>query len=164
MSFIEKELDRLEKYAEALGIRVVYKSKQRGDNKAEWAVDGTEITIYLDKNESTTQIILDLLHELGHHMHWVYNNRSVPLKLDNALEKENPNKKDREAIYNDEVNGSVYHEVIYKELGLKIPFWKVQVERDQQLMIYEYFLNNNTWPTIKTKSEFRKKLIKKYKK
>lgn len=163
MHYLKNELRRVEKYAEGLGIKIVYKKQRRSDPEAAWSVDGSEITVYLRNRQSTTQIILDLIHELGHHIHWVYNNRKIPLELDKALGKESHTKKDREKILYDEINGGQYHLIIYNELGLKIPKWKVEVERDLAIESYKYYYKNNEEIPRKLVKEKRIELIKKYK-
>lgn len=164
MGIRQQELKRIEMYAKSLGIKVSYKKQGPKDPEADWTLDGTEITVYLRNRQSTTQIILDIIHELGHHQHWIYSNRTIPISLDKALSKEHKlTKKDREAIYQDEVNGAAYQLLIYKELGLLIPQWKVEVERDLQLEIYKYYYKNNDLPVAKWKSQKKKELILKYK-
>jgi hypothetical protein len=164
MGIRDEELKRIEKYAQGLGIKVTYKKQGPQDPEADWAVDGSEITVYLRNRQSKTHIILDLIHELGHHMYWVHNDRKIPIKLDTALSRENPTKKQRKAILEDEQNGALYHLLIYKELGLKIPEWKVIVERDIQLEIYKYYYRNGDFPTVKERKIMRKKLNEKYSK
>lgn len=163
MGIREQELKRVEKYAQGLGIKVSYKKQGPEDPEADWSLDGTEITVYLRNRQSTTQIILDIIHELGHHQHWVYSNRTIPISLDKALLKDKPTKKDREAIYQDELNGAAYQLLIYKELGLKIPQWKVEVERDLSLEMYKTFYKNGNFPTVRQKNQKKKELILKYK-
>lgn len=163
MGIRDQELKRVEQYAAGLGIKVKYKKQGPKDPEADWSIDGTEITVYLRNRQSTTQIILDIIHELGHHQHWVYSNRTIPISLDNALSKENHTKKDRLAIYNDELNGAAYHLMIYKELGLKIPQWKVEVERDLSLEMYKHFYLKGDFPTTRWKNKKKKELVLKYK-
>jgi hypothetical protein len=163
MGIRDEELKRVEKYCQALGIKVTYKKQGKTDPEAEWATDGSEITVYLRPKQSITQIILDLIHELGHHQAWVYNDRKTAISLDNALGREKHNKKDRLAILKDEENGAEYHLMIYKELGLKIPEWKVRLERDLSLEIYRYYAKNNNWPTFKWRKEKKKELQEKLK-
>lgn len=164
MGIRNEELKRIEKYAEGLGIKITYKKQKKTDPEADWTTDGTEITVYLRPRQSITQIILDIIHELGHHQAWVYNNRTTPISLDNALGRDKHNKKDRLAILKDEENGAAYHTMIYKELGLKIPQWKVELERDLSLEIYRYYAKNNEWPTVFWRKQKKKELIKRYKK
>ena len=158
MSYISKELKRVEKYAQGLGIKVSYKKKGPTDPEADWSTDGTEITVYLRNRQSITQIILDLIHELGHHMEWIYNSRKIPSKLDKVLDKENHSKQERKIILEDEINGSKYHLSIYNELGLKIPKWKVILERDLSLLVYKYYYKYGKFPTNKIKKELILKL------
>lgn len=163
MGIRNEELKRIEKYAEGLGIKITYKKQKHLDPEADWAIDGSEITVYLRNRQSTTQIILDIIHELGHHHCWVYNNRKTPISLDNALGRDKHNKKDRLAILKDEENGAEYHLMIYKELGLKIPQWKVELERDLSLEIYRYYAKHNDWPTVSWRKKKKKELKEKLK-
>lgn len=162
MSFRDQELKRVEKYAQGLGIKITYKKQGKKDPEAEWTIDGTEITVYLRNRQSKTQIILDLIHELGHHMAWVYRGRKTPIKLDTALGRENPTKKQRQAILEDEKDGAEYHVIIYKELGLSIPQWKVELERDLQLEMYNIYYKTGNFPKVKERKEIRKRLRSKH--
>lgn len=163
MSWILNELRRVEQYGKGLGIKTTYKEWKSGDPEADWVLDGTEITVYKRKGMSTTQIILDLVHEHAHHFTWIKANRTVPIKLDTALGRENPTKKQRKAILDDEKKAASFHEELYQILGLKIPLYKIQVERDLAIFGYKYWYQNNEWPNRKQKRGHKKELVKKYK-
>lgn len=164
MAIRDSELKRVKKYAQALGIKVTFKKQGALDPEADWTLDGTSITVYLRPNQTKTQIILDLIHELGHHQEWVYRGRKTPIRLDTALSRETPTKAQRKEIYEDEIKGAGYQLLIYKEIGLTIPKWKVEVERDLSLASYRYFWLEGNYPTRAWLRVKRKELIKKYKK
>lgn len=164
MSWVQKELNRTVKYAEGLGIKVRFlKDNPKIDCSAEWDLSGKEITVYYKDKETKTSLILSLVHELAHHLDFVYNNRRHNKSLIKALDADKPTRKQREIIYQDEVNGAAYQEIIYNELHLKLPKWKLLVERDWSLEVYKHKIDNPFGMPKLEKKELRKKLIAKYK-
>jgi hypothetical protein len=170
MRHLRKELNRLVQYAESLGIKVEFKDSSKGHVCAEWTTDGTEITVYSSKSKSITQNILDLLHEVSHHIAWTHKGRKTPIRTDEALmaedrrHKKSPPipKSKRKIIYEDERFDSQYQELIYNELGLKIPRWKVQAERDLSNWIYYRYFQSGDYPgSIETKAK-KQELVAKY--
>lgn len=166
MHIRDKELAQLKKYAQGLGITVTIKPGVAHSNiDAEWALDGSDITLYTYSKDNKTDMILKLLHELGHHLEFIYRGRKHPEVLDKALGMTPPlPKKYRKAIYDNEVSSATYHTVIANEVGLRIPLWKILVERDHQLEIYKYYYLNGKDCSKKEKDQMRKDLIAKYKK
>jgi len=173
MGIRDTEISRLKKYAEGLGIKVYFKPYIRGMGIAEWDLDDQSITIYEKKSFSKTDYILTFLHELGHHLDWVYNNRKndpEDVKAQELLcageiegDRSDIPKKYRKRTYEMEKSGIYYMSIIYKELGLKIPYWKVKLQQD--LDIYPYFIlyKEGRFPTSKEDKEYRKKMTKIYK-
>jgi hypothetical protein len=86
------ELARLIKYSEGMGLKVSFKPYIRGTHRAEWALDGTEIIIYVTNRCSKLEKVLSLIHELGHQKAFIDNERNVGEKVDEALNEEDPKK------------------------------------------------------------------------
>ena len=59
----DEEFKRLVFYAKGLGLKVTVYNK-KADSFGSW--DGQEIKIYWGKGQSKTDLVLTLLHELGH--------------------------------------------------------------------------------------------------
>jgi hypothetical protein len=168
MRHMQAELKRVIKYAEGLGIKVTIKKALPTSPDAEWSTDGTEIWAYTRSTKSLTRLILDLLHELAHHMAFVYNNRIVPPHKHAVLRKADEQeskltKRERRSIYIDELHDSYYQEIVFNELNLKIPKYKMFVERDLSNWIYHEFYITGNYPNQKDTRLKRKELVKKYK-
>lgn len=164
MSYLKKELDRLIKFSEGLGVKVrFHKDKMNNDAGAEWDLSGKEIIIYYRDDESTTSLILKLVHELGHHLDYVNNKRRHTKQIEEAVSAENPTKTQRRILYKDERNAAKYHEFIYDTVGIKIPRWKIVVEREWSLEVYRQEIYNPEGPSKKEKRDIRKRLTEKYK-
>lgn len=174
MTIREEELKRIVLYAKGLGIEVKFLPKTRDINEdAEWADHGNEyitIKIYVRKRDSKTMLILKLLHELGHHMDWIYNNKYDPPELIDALDEEDKRKRSdpplekakRKLIYKTEVNGINYMDIIASELNLKVPMWRVRAEMDYDKTIYYIYYRKGKYPNLKESQKIRKRLIKKH--
>lgn len=169
----DDEIKRLIKYAEGLGTKVVISSADIPDSAA-WTTDGSRIEIYKKSQRSKTELILSLIHEIGHHLWFIHErDRNPDLKFDEALDRQNffeedvyktpPPKKMREKIYKVERDSAEYWEIIYKDTGLKIPIWKLQVAKELDVWIYEVYYQTGHFPSAKAKLEKKKELVKKYK-
>ena len=132
MGIRDQEIARIEKYAAGLGIKIKWEKYTRAIGaEADWQIDGTQITMYCWARQSKTAKILALVHELAHHMGWVYNDRKQDLKTNAALENDAERKRgdppipkeQRYLIWYTEHHDAKYQESIFKELGLKIPRW-----------------------------------------
>lgn len=162
-----KELDRVIKYAEGLGMKVTWKTAQRGDPAATWTHDPLEICVYEHKNQSITSLILAIIHELGHYMYWVHHGRKpIPdaymLEADRKHHDPKVPKKLRRQIYNYEANSIAYMPVVFKELDLSIPKYKLDIEVEFDLWSYEYYLEKGEDPTPTMYKDKRKELKLKY--
>lgn len=172
MGLRDNELLRLEKYANGLGIKVNYRKPIPQSNvAAEWTVDGSEITLYVSERDSKTKTILNFLHELAHHMDHVYNNRQRDPKIEKALMLESNRKPDdppikkslRKLIFEDEVRATQYRFQIAHEIGLKIPEWKIKLDIELDIWVYEMYYLNGDIPSVRQSKLKKKELISKYK-
>lgn len=168
MGIRDEEIKRLEHYAKGLGIKVTWKPYEKGTHVgAEWATDGSEIVIYVRKKMSKTLIILNFLHELGHHLAWVYKGRPGQMKSDDALIKEaegkSLTKEERRILYKEEVADYKYRELIYNEVGIKIAKHKFLADVDLDHWIYRQFYLTGRYPGYTQVAKKHKEFLKKYK-
>lgn len=164
MHYLLKEFNRLVKYAEGLGIKVIY-SKKKSNASAEWATDGSEITIYDKDKKSPMMLVVDLLHELAHHKAWLASGRKEDLKTDKILDKEAAGLEltelQRKHIYDMECADSKFQAVIHHEVGSKLPLWRLETEIELDLWIYKHFWLKGTWPMLKEIKQKKKELLAK---
>ena len=155
MSIRDEEFKRLLLYAKGLGLKVTVYNKPNKHAMAEWIMDGSEIKIYASGQTSKTELVLTLCHELGHHLEYVHSKkRKISNKLDTAWGRENGRKageilpeSTRKLIYQDEAAGIRYWDVIIKDVHIKISKWKVELRKEFDLWVYEYFWKNGEYPT-----------------
>lgn len=151
----DQELARLEKYAQGLGIRVVYKTHKRGDPGATMTTDGTELTLYIWPRMSKRRIILNFIHELGHAMSFIYNNRKIKTKEDAALFAEDSRKQSdpvlpkrlRRLIYEGEKSDARYRAQIWHEVGIKMPERLLKIDIDLDNWVYLVYYETGEMPT-----------------
>lgn len=167
----KKEFERMKLYAKGLGIKVTLLKREGDDySTSEWLTTGDEIIFYNIEKKKFLDLIIDFIHELSHHMFWVHNGRKGDLKTDRALDKnqaylesgETLPKKYRKIIYQMEKDEAVYQEVIHKEIGSKVPLWRVRSSRDLDIWIYRKWYQTGEWSRPKAIDEQFKKLRKKY--
>lgn len=171
----DEEIQRLVHYAKGLGVKVVFSSrKDDTDAAAEWSIDGTEITIFTKKQDSKTDTILSLIHEIGHHVWFIHEkNRQPDLKFEEAIsiqdlveteDRDRPTpKKLRKKIYEVELASSQWWETIYKETDMKFPIWKLHAQREFDVWVYEVFYKTGHFPKTSQKREKWKTIKEKYK-
>jgi len=164
MGIRDVEITRIEKYAAGLGIKVSWITRRkRGDcTSAEWTTDGKEIIMYNWAGKTKTQIILDFVHELAHHMAWLADGRKIAGYVDDAFaaygeDTDKPaSKEKRRVVYEIEKSDAQYRDKVWDEVGIKIPRWKLEVDRKMDIWFYKYY-----WRT--GKDPIRKLCRKKYK-
>lgn len=162
MGIRDQEFERLLLYAKGLGLKVtVYNRPGLNGIMAAWSIDGTEMIIYADPKLSKTENIMSIIHELGHHKHFLYNNKKTSKSVIKALEamdiasKTNGqvSKKNRQVIYDDEANGIKWWDEIIHETNIKLPKWRIDAQKELDLWVYEYFLETGKWATLKQKKQ-----------
>jgi hypothetical protein len=144
----DQELARLEKYAQGLNIRVTYKTYKPGDPGATMTTDGTELTLYIWPRMSKRKLILNFIHELGHAMSFIYNNRKTKAREDLALHAEASRKNGdpvlpkrlRKLIYEGEKFDAGYRAQIWHEVGIKMHenILKMDIELDNWVYLVYY--------------------------
>lgn len=163
MGVRDEEIQRLIHYGKGLGVKVIIYSKGKRGAAAEWTLDGSQIQVYAGANKSKTDIILDLIHELGHHVWFIHEkNRQPDMKFDKAITRENlfqvdtdvPTPKHlRKKIWDVELAGTAYWDIIYKDTNIKIPTWKLQAAKEFDMWMYEMYYENGHFPRGKDRRE-----------
>jgi len=170
ISLPQKEIDRLVKFAEGLGIIVSFHSQGSDGDAASWSESPPHIEVYLNANPNKTDVILCLLHELGHHFDWIrYGKKETPeayLEDNNRKEGDPPLSLDkRRIIYENEKRGINYMLKIAKQLDLKYPkLWRVKAEMTYDKWVYRHYFYNGEYPSNKLRKEKKEKLIELYRK
>ena len=150
----DEEIKRLEMYSESLGLPVVWKqyvpySKSHGAA----VIIENDVPVRLEmvtwKRKSKTQIVLDFIHELAHHMSWIYKGRKDSPELLEAMYATNPNKNQRKLVYEMEKEDSNYRLLIYRELGIKIEEWKLLLDIAVDIWYYKHWWLTGKQPSIK---------------
>lgn len=166
MHYLQKEFNRLVKYTEGLGVKVTMSPKDNKHMSAAWVIDGSEIIIFDSNNKGPLRKCLEIIHEISHHMAYIYNGRRGDLKTDTILAKDAAGgkltKKQRKVIYDMEVSDSRFQKVIHKEVNSKIPLSRLELEIEFDLWIYKYFYIHDKWPTGKIRGIKFKELRSKY--
>ena len=89
MGIRDQEINRLVKYAEGLGLKVTFLNRT-SSHPADWVLDGSEIRLYTRKSFSKTDTILSLIHEIAHHLWFIYEKERQPdLKFEEAIDIQN---------------------------------------------------------------------------
>jgi len=157
----DEELSRLIKYAQGMGLSVRFKPFIKGGSHAEWTTDGTEVTVFVQNGCTKLDKVLSLIHELGHQKAFIDNERSISQKEDVALGKDIHNKAHRKIILDMELNASLYWEIIYRDTNCKFGLDKLEVQRQRDVWVYEYYYETGEWPTLKASVAKKRELKKK---
>lgn len=171
MSFRDKEIQRLVSYAQGLGVKVTIKYIPKGARNHDagtWSTDGSEIEIFHKHSQSKTTLILSLIHELGHHLWFVYKKSRKPdLSFNNALEIDGrigvTPKNVRKKILSVEKEGTKFWDVIITDTNIKLPRWKVEKAKAYDIWQYEYYHENGAFPKKSVRDSKHDELTKKYK-
>lgn len=163
----DDEIQRLIKYAQGMGVRVLMSKAQNSEDSAEFSLDGTEITVYVKSQNSKTETILSLIHELGHLLDHIHqHDRQLDVKFEQALD---PNrhgkisKKKRKVILDSEVAATAYWHTIYKETDLKFPMWKLEAQMQHDIWQYEFYYENGRFPNSKERHGMKIEIYNKHK-
>ena len=156
MSYQERDIKKLRTYANSLGLRVHTRKYTRFTGSAEFDSKLKTITIFISSQTTKTDIILSLLHELGHALDEKYN-KCPNREMSKALELLNSGpmigsrqdipKKYRGLILQIEKNGVKYMSRIHKMLDLEIPFYKVKHQQDIDLFDYKFLYRYGRFAT-----------------
>lgn len=164
MGVRDEEINRLIKYSQGMGLSVRFKPYFKGSNSAEWAIDGTEITIYITKKTSKIDKILSLIHELSHHKSFVDNERQMDPKVEEALDSEENKKSHRKRILDMEVSDSIYWEDIYRDTNCQFDVNRLYMQKEFDIWQYQVYYEKGKFPKSKEKKSKWKELKEKYRK
>lgn len=167
----DQELKRLIHYAKGLGIKVTLTPHKKHGPVATWIVDGSAIELFYRTRTSKTLLIFNFIHELAHHMAWVYNGRREDLKTNQALfaeaerKESDPviSKSQRKLIYICERDDAAYREQVYQEVGIKIPRYKFNADKELDIWIYYRYYVTGGFPTIVSIKKKKRELLEKHK-
>jgi hypothetical protein len=159
----DDELSRLIKYAQGMGIKVSFKPYLRGQqDRAQWTIDGTEITIFLTTRTPKIDKVLTLIHEIAHGKVFAKDGRKIHPELEEALNNEENKKKARKMIFEDEVDATKYWEEIYRDTNCKFDINKLYSQREFDIWSYEVYYETNEFPNTKMIRTKLKQLNQKY--
>lgn len=124
-----------------------------------------EIELYVNKAKSQTDLLLTLLHELGHYMDYKRGNKQIPdawLLEDQRMSDYDPKltKKQRKTIYLDEVKGIKLMPEIAKELDLKIPKYKIYANMWFDIWSYRYYYDTGNFAPDKIRAKQKRKFLR----
>lgn len=166
----DQEIQRLVNYAKGLGLKVTFSSK-KSDNDAEWYIDNSGLIIYKNKNTPKIDIVLSLIHEIGHSKHSIWEkDRGIDSKFDEALthfsESEekgiDPKKRQRKVLLDYEIAGTNYWHEIYTDTNMKFPIWRLEAQMEFDIWQFEYFYENGVYPSKKIKKVKLKEINEKH--
>ena len=171
MGVRDQEISRLVKYAEALGVKVSFINRD-SSHPADWVIDGSEIRIYTKKSYSKTDTILSLIHEIAHHLWFIYEKERQPdLKFEQAISIQNLVEEDlktiapknvRKKILQVEKEGIKYWDIIIKDTNIKIADWKIQANKEFDIWNYEVYYETGSFATRKVRKDKWKQIKNKY--
>lgn len=160
----DEELNRLVHYAKGHNIEVTFEPYVPFSMDAGYTdIETNDICIFTHPRLSKLDIILTLIHELGHALYHINNNnRVVDMNLYEAIDNEEEKKKYRRIVLNYERNSAKWWDVIYKDTDMKFDINKLYFHKEYDVWQYEYWYKNNKFPTKQQKMKKRMKLKQKY--
>jgi hypothetical protein len=169
----DEEIARLTKYAEGMGLKVRF-SRENTRDFAAWTLDGSELFVFTRNCKAKIDVVLSMIHELGHHCWFVHERKRRPdLKFEEALDRMNVidenlsdeilPKKHRQTIYDREKAGTAYWEGIYKETDMRFPIWKLYAAMEMDMWVYEEFLKTGRFPPIIKRKAVSKEISRSHK-
>ena len=165
----DEEIKRLEKYAYGLGITKITYAKPDGDSTgAVWTLNEdntTELTFHVHTRLSKRSLILNFVHELAHHISWIYRNKQEQPEVIEALSLEDKRKRGeppipknkRKFIYLTEKEDAEYREMIWKEVNIQIPIEYLHADIEADIWFYKQYYLTGHFPTYRqVKDQVRK--------
>lgn len=148
MSRRDEEIKRLINYAKGHGLRVTMSTRtpDPATGDAYWTLDGTQMVVNTHKRQSKINIVLSLVHELGHHLWFIHEkNRQPDLKFENAIARTDkgyetgrpPGKRYRKKILNVEIAGTLWWDTICKDTDIRIPKWRLDLQKEFDIWQYQ---------------------------
>ena len=157
----DEEIQRLIRYAQGMGLSVRFKPYVKySKDQAEWALDGSEITVFVKSTTSKIEKVLSLIHELGHQKGFIDNGRKTDPKIEEAIDSEET--RHRKRVLESERNDMVYWEDIYKDTNCKFDLKILEKQKELDIWSYEVYYKTGKWPATKAKVQKIKELRRKY--
>lgn len=150
LSVRKREMQRLILYAKGMGLKVYVRPYKAGSFKAaEWALDGTELWLYVRPKESKVSLIISLIHELGHHKDFIHRGRRIDKSFYAIVDKKDSDKtpSERKMEYDTEMRGTRYWREIYHESGCSFSIWKLYAQMEIDMWHYEHFFKTGRDPS-----------------
>jgi len=167
MNSKDRDIQKLKDYANTLGLTVYFRPFTKATGGAEY-LEGKYISIFTNKKTSKDEIILSLLHELGHHMTYLHTpgtqmsraegDALIALNAGNMMgARPDMSKEHRRIILQIERDGIRYMSKIHKSLKLEIEFWKVKHQQELDLFDYKMLYHKGRFSTTAEMKELYKK-------
>jgi len=155
----DRDISKLKKFANSFGLRIYYRPYTRYTDMAQYVL-GRHITVFVSSTTSKTEIILSLLHELGHHLDWVLNKR-IDKETEKAYTgfKAKEYKKYSKIILEVEKAGIRRMTTIHKLLELEIPLERVKKQQKIDLFPYQYFYKHGRPAGAKVMDAYESKVL-----
>jgi hypothetical protein len=167
-----EEIKRLEQYAKGLGADIIYRKPEKNNPDGAYIVVlntyKSKIVVFKDSRTTKKDLVLSIIHELGHLLSWIYNGRKDPKELIEALQAESERKSDpipknkRKLIYEMEKNDTKYWDGIVTELGLNISKNELKVHKLLDIWTYRMYYLNGDFPSAEKIGRKLKELTRKY--
>lgn len=162
MAWQDEDIKKLKHYAKAHGLKVSIRRKKTKDFSAEY-VSNESITVYTTKRTSKKDIILTLLHELGHHLDSIIGKPDSKETIE-ALNKahnegiKNVPREQRRLIYRSEKSGIELMPYFVSYLKLRIDRRAVEIQKRIDIFAYKFYMDNGRFPTQKENRRYIRKL------
>lgn len=167
-----EEIKRLEQYAKGLGADIIYRKPKRGNTDGAYIVVlntyKSQVVVFKDSRTTKKELVLNIIHELGHLLSWIYNGRQDSKELIEALQaeserKDKPISKDkRKLIYEMEKHDTKYWDYIVTELGINIDKNELKVRKLLDIWIYRMYYLQGDFPSLERIRGKREELMRKY--
>lgn len=169
-----EEIKRLEQYAKGLGVNIHYRRYKRGSTDGAHIVVlnsyTSEMVVFYNSRTTKLELIFKIIHELGHHLSWIYRGRQDSKDLIEALIAETYRepghppipKNQRKLIYEMEKYDTKYWEYVITELGIKIRKDLLDLEKYLDVWVYKQYYIKGEFPTSKEINFKREQLTEKY--
>jgi hypothetical protein len=161
----DRDLKKLKGYIISRGLDLKVRPYSILTGEAEY-VEGESITLFTNNRTNKTEVILSLLHELGHHADYK-ENPSTPEQNTALIElnkgtmsgkRPDLTKEHRKIILQIETAGISYMSRIHQELELELPLWRVKYQEHIDLYHYKTLYTLGRFPTRQEVRELQHQL------
>jgi hypothetical protein len=158
---ISKDIRKVENFARYLGYKVRYLKPDNQEDAGIFDYDKQEIVIYTDSRTTKTDILLVLMHELGHGLDYIDLGKPDPstLRGEFSTPMRKMTKKQRRRLLELEKKAIDYMLTIWYGLRLKLPRWRVTAEQEYDRWMYTRFAKDGLFPTSGESASQREKIL-----